>query len=118
MTKRLHYTVEDVINHLSDDEEDYDDPDEPMMEGSDDEFSDLEMDEREIDNLNDPVNADTPSSSAALPGSSTPSGAPPSSPTHCGTSPHSSPSPQGLPYLTNLPVIHHQALQILQVNAF
>ena len=45
MTKRLHYTVEDVIDQLSDEDDDYDDPDEPMMKGSDDEFSDLEMDE-------------------------------------------------------------------------
>ena len=45
MTKRLHYTVEDVIDQLSD-EDDYDDPDELMMEGSDDEFLDLEMDEK------------------------------------------------------------------------
>ena len=45
MTKRLHYTLEEVIDHLSDEEDDYD-PDEPMMEGSDDEFSDLEMEMR------------------------------------------------------------------------
>ena len=45
MTKRQHYTLEEVMDHLSDEEDDYD-PDEPMMEGSDDEFSDLEMDER------------------------------------------------------------------------
>jgi hypothetical protein len=47
ITKRLHYTLEEVMNHLSDEEDDYDDPDEPiMMEGSDDdEFSNLEMDE-------------------------------------------------------------------------
>ena len=46
MTKRLHYTVEDVIDQLSDEDHDYDDPDELMMEGSDDEFLDLEMDEK------------------------------------------------------------------------
>ena len=39
MTKRLHYTVEDVIDQLSDEDNDYDDPDEPMMEGSDDEWT-------------------------------------------------------------------------------
>ena len=54
MTKRLHYTVEDVIDQLSDDD-DYDDPDEPMMEGSDDEFSDLEMDKRDYEDLYGPV---------------------------------------------------------------
>ena len=44
---------------LYDDDEDLDDPDEPMMEGSDDEFSDLEMDE-DIDD----VHMDTTCSSA------------------------------------------------------
>ena len=32
-----------------DDDQDYDDPDEPVMEGSDDEFSDLELDEEDTD---------------------------------------------------------------------
>ena len=49
----------------SDEEDDYD-PDEPMMEGSDDEFSDLEMDERD--------HYDTPPSPAALHHSPTHSG--------------------------------------------
>ena len=46
MTKRQHFTLEEVLdNVLSDEELDYiDDPDEPMMEGSNDEFSDLEID--------------------------------------------------------------------------
>ena len=47
MTKRLHFTLEVLEDVLSDDE-DLDD-DEPMMEGSDDEFSDLEVDENEDD---------------------------------------------------------------------
>ena len=47
MTKRLHFTLEEVLEDvLSDDELD---DDEPMMEGSDDEFSDLEVDEDEDD---------------------------------------------------------------------
>ena len=29
MTKRLHYTLEEVMDHLSDEEDDYD-PDQPM----------------------------------------------------------------------------------------
>ena len=43
MTKRQHFTLEEVLdNVLSDEELDY--VDEPMMEGSNDEFSDLEID--------------------------------------------------------------------------
>ena len=42
-------TVDEVINCVVSDDEDYDDPDEPMMEGSDDDFSDLELD----DNMDD-----------------------------------------------------------------
>ena len=41
MTKRL-YTTEKVLEAVLedvDDDQDYDDPDEPVMEGSDDEFS-------------------------------------------------------------------------------
>ena len=49
MTKRLHHTLEVLEDVLSDDG-DLHDPDEPMMEGSDDEFSDLEVDEDEDDN--------------------------------------------------------------------
>ena len=49
MTKRL-YTAEKVLEAVladvdDDQDQDYDDPDEPVMEGSDDEFSDLELDE-------------------------------------------------------------------------
>ena len=95
MTKRLHYTVEDVIDQLSDDD-DYDDPDEPMMEGSDDEFSDLEMDKRDYEDLYGPVNLGSPSSLATLPGSSTLSGALPCSPTLSGT-PYSTPSSRRSP---------------------
>ena len=79
--------MEDVIDHLSDEDDEYDDPDEPMMEGSDGEFSDLEMDERDFDDLYDP---------AALGGSPTLSGAPPGSPTHTDML-HSTPSPPGSP---------------------
>ena len=46
MTKRL-YTADKVLADV-DDDQDYDDPDEPVMEGSDDEFSDLELD-KDID---------------------------------------------------------------------
>jgi hypothetical protein len=44
MTKRPRWTAEEVAQNLSDDEDEVDDPDEPLMEGSDDEFSDLEFD--------------------------------------------------------------------------
>ena len=47
MTKRLHFTLEVLEDMISDDEDL--DLDEPMMEGSDDEFSDLEVDEDEDD---------------------------------------------------------------------
>ena len=93
MTKRLHYTLEEVIDDLSDDEDDYDDPDEPMVEGSDDEFSDLEMDGRDKD-LYDQVDL------SRLPGSSTPSSAQPNSPTSTLSppgSPSQSPSPSNTP---------------------
>ena len=50
MAKRLRLTVEDVLQQCDDgsdfsDDDNWDDPDEPVMEGSDDEFSNLEMDE-------------------------------------------------------------------------
>jgi hypothetical protein len=67
------------MDHLSDEEDDYDDPDEPMMEGSNDEFSDLEMDERDDDY--DPADFVTRSSPAATPGTSTLSRAQSCSPT-------------------------------------
>ena len=51
MTKRLHFTLEEVLDDVLSDDEDVDDPDEPMMEGSDDDFSDLEMDEDEDDTM-------------------------------------------------------------------
>ena len=46
LTKRL-YTAENVLEAVLEDvdDDDYDDPDEPVMEGSHDEFSDLELDE-------------------------------------------------------------------------
>ena len=48
MATRQLLTVDEVINCEVLDDEDYDNPDEPMMEGSDD-FSDLELDDN-IDN--------------------------------------------------------------------
>ena len=43
MTKRPRWTAEKVAQNLSDEDE-LDDPDEPLMAGSDDKFSDLELD--------------------------------------------------------------------------
>jgi hypothetical protein len=50
MTKRLHFTLGEVLDDVLSDDEDLYDPDEPMMEGSDDDFSDLEGDEDDNDN--------------------------------------------------------------------
>ena len=44
MTKRPRFTAEEVAWNLSDNDDDFDDPDEPVMEGSDNEFSDLDSD--------------------------------------------------------------------------
>ena len=44
MTKRPRFTAEEVAWNLSDNDDDLDDPDEPIMEGSDDEFSELDLD--------------------------------------------------------------------------
>ena len=44
MAKRPRWTAEEVVQNLSDDDDDLDDPDEPMMDSSDDEFTDLELD--------------------------------------------------------------------------
>ena len=49
MATRQLLTVDEVINCVVSDDKDYDDPDEPMMEDSDDDFSDLELD----DNMDD-----------------------------------------------------------------
>ena len=76
MTKRARMTTEAVLNaiELSDDEDfDYDDPEEPCMDGSDDEFSDLDDDIEDDD-----VDSATGSTSPALsddspPGTATPS---------------------------------------------
>ena len=58
MTKRLHFTLEEVLGEVLSDDEDLDD-DEPMMEGSDDEFTDLEVDEDddEMDSAMDTIGA-------------------------------------------------------------
>ena len=70
MTKRL-YTAEKVLEAVLedvDDDQDYDDPDEPVMEGSDDEFSDLELDEDDADLDQAPPNSPlTPSVASPLP---------------------------------------------------
>ena len=73
MAKRARLTVDDVVQQCADSDDDYADfeydPDEPVMEGSDDEFSDLEGDEPDDDPDTTP---DTPASSSA--GASTSSG--------------------------------------------
>ena len=52
MTKRPRWSAEEVAQNLSDDDE-LDDPDEPLMPGSDDEFSDLELDSGDDDDITD-----------------------------------------------------------------
>ena len=52
MTKRPRWTAEEVAQNLSDEDE-LDDPDEPLMPGSDDEFSDLELDSDDDDDITD-----------------------------------------------------------------
>lgn len=50
MTKRPRWTADEVAQNLHDDD-DFDDPDEPLMEGSDDEFSDLDLDSDDDDTM-------------------------------------------------------------------
>ena len=49
MAKRQRLTLEEVLDDVMDN--DYDDPDEPVMDRSDDDFDDLEIGERELDDL-------------------------------------------------------------------
>ena len=53
MTTRPRWTAEEVAQNLSDDEDELGDPEEPLMEGSDDEFSDQELDSDDDDNMMD-----------------------------------------------------------------
>ena len=48
MTKRPRWTAEEVAQNLHDDNDDLDDPDEPLLEGSDD---DLELDSEDNDTM-------------------------------------------------------------------
>lgn len=84
MAKRQWFTLDEVLDDVLSDDEDYD-PDEPMMEGSDDDFSDLEMDERNYDDFNDPVDFSNPATLSNNPTLST-------SPTHGGIPGHNTPS--------------------------
>ena len=92
MTKRARLTLQEVLLHCDSDEDyddDYfDDPDEPVMDGSDDEFSDLEgndLDELEGDLDSGP----SPSPNAGSPGSSASPGSPDSSGSNSSGSPGS-----------------------------
>ena len=77
MTKRARLTTQAVIDALHSDEEDdfeVDDPEEPFMEGSDDEFSDLEdvkEDDEDEDNDNTPPHSPQSSSPPSSPTPST-----------------------------------------------
>ena len=76
MTKRQHWTVDEIINNVVSDDEDYD-PEEPMMEGSDDDFSDLELD---MDDDDDMPEQPCPSCSAGNSSPTSPAHSPPISP--------------------------------------
>ena len=78
MAKRAQMTVDDVLQQCADSDDNYAecdyDPDEPVMEGSDDEFSDLEGDEfdNDIDGDHDAMDSAAASSSAGASSSSDP----------------------------------------------
>ena len=57
MTKRPHFTLEEVLDNVLSDDEDVDDPDEPIMEGSDDDFSDLGTDDEDMDDYQELLEA-------------------------------------------------------------
>ena len=78
-----------------DDDEDYDDPDEPVMEGSDDEFSDLELDEDDTDIDLSPTSPlpSSPSLNTLVPASSHTSPAGSSHPSPSSPTPDSPPPP-------------------------
>ena len=75
MTKRARLTTQEVLEAFDySDEEDYDvgNPDEPFMEGSDDDFSDLDGEEDNSDNIDvsppmSPLGTPARSSSSASP---------------------------------------------------
>ena len=85
MTKRQHWTVDDIINNVVSDDEDYD-PEEPMMEGSDDDFSNLEWDD--MDGDDDMPEQPCPSCSAGNSSPTSPAHSPSISPPP--NSPHAS----------------------------
>ena len=78
MTKRARLTLQEVLLHCDSDDY-FDDPDEPVMDGSDNEFSDLEgnnLDKLEGDldsGPNPSPNAGSPESSSASASPSSPS---------------------------------------------
>ena len=111
MTKRL-YTAEKVLEAVLEDVDD--DPDEPVMEGSDDEFSDLELDEDDADLDQAPPNSPlTPSVASPLPLppplSPLPQPSPQSSP------PPTSPSSSGSP---SQPAVWTTTLKPVEVKSF
>ena len=57
MTKRPHFTVEEVLENVLSDDEDMDDVDEPIMEGSDDEFSDFDVSDIDDSEEDSPMDA-------------------------------------------------------------
>lgn len=96
MSKRL-YTADTVLEAVladEDDDQDYDDPLEPIMEGSDDEFFDLELDEEDYQVHVTSPDSPAPSSSNVLPPS--PHSPAPSSSNVSPPSPHS-PAPSSSP---------------------
>ena len=66
ITKRLNLTVEEVLDNVLSDDENFDDPDEPIMDGSDDKFSDSVMTTMIQVNKIPPVMVQTPPSTAKV----------------------------------------------------
>ena len=94
MTKRARMSTQDVIDAIysddDDDDFDVDDPDEPFMDGSDDDFSDLEG---ELDDDDEDMDTDTgtPATSHSPPSTSPVTTPPP------GNTPSTTPPPHTLP---------------------
>lgn len=112
MTKRARYTTDEVLLAVdSDDEDDYDvdDPGEPFMDGSDEEFSDLDED----DDLDNNMDVSPPHSPLGLPPEDTLAGASPRS-SPASASPPSSPASTS----ASVPPMWTQSLQPVNIYPF
>ena len=110
MTKGARYTTEEVLLAVDSDDDDYDvdDPGEPFMDGSDEEFSDLDEDD-DLDNMD----VSPPHSPLGLPSEDTSAGASPCS-SPAGASPPSSPASTS----ASVPPMWTQSLQPVNIYPF